>query len=116
MSVDASAHPLDARFVQVHAGHEEADPFRLGNDVQAAFPQGLSGLLHRHDGDREPVLEIRDDGMHGLGTGEVRDDGPEGAALLEGKHGKEPMQGVQVPGRNDEGNLSHKQGVYRLQR
>jgi hypothetical protein len=35
---------------------------------------------------------------------------------LERKHRKEPMQGVQVPGRNDEGNLCHKQGFLSLQR
>ena len=112
VSVDAAAHALDARFVQVHAGREEAHPFRLGNDVQTAFPQGLPGLLHRHDGYREPVLEIRNDGTHGLGTGEVCDDDPEGAALLERKHGKEPVESIQVPGRNDERNLCHNKGFY----
>ena len=110
--VDAPAHPLDARFVQVRAGHEEAHPFRLGNGVQTAFPEGLSGLLHRHGGNRETVLEIRDDGPYGFGAGQVHDDGAEAAAFLEGEHGQGPVERVQVPGRYDESDLSHMQGIY----
>ena len=110
--VDAAAHALDARFVQVDARGQEAHPFRSGSGVQAAFPQGLAGLFHRHDGDRKTVLEVRNKGTDRLGAGKVHDDGTEGAAFLESKHGKDPVEGVQVPGGNDEGNLGHKLGVY----
>ena len=112
MPVDAPAHPFDARFVQIHAGREEAHPFGFGDGLQAPFPEGLSGLLHRNGGNREMVLEVRDDGTHGFGAGKVHDDGAETAALLEREHGQGPVEGVQVPGRNDEGDLSHMQGFY----
>ena len=116
MIVDAAAHALDTDGVEVHARGQETDPFRLGGGVKAAFPQGLPGEVHRHHGKRETVLEIRLDGADGLGTGQVHDDGAEAGVFLEGKHGKGPVEGVQVPGGNDEGDLGHKRVVLSLQR
>jgi len=114
--VDAAAHALDAHLVEVHARGEEAHPFRRGSGVQAAFPQGLSGQVHGHRGDRETVLEIRHEGADGLGAGEVHDDGAETGVFLECKHGEGPVERVQVPGGNDKGDLGHKRGVLSLQR
>ena len=116
MVVDAAAHALDTDGIEVHARGQETNPFRLGDGVQAAFPQGLSGEVQRHHGKRETVLEIRLDGADGLGTGQVHDDGAEAGIFLEGKHGKGPVEGVQVPGGNDEGDLGHKRVVLSLQR
>ena len=110
VSVDAAVHPLHARFGKLHTREEEANPFRLGSGIQAAFPKRLPGLFHRHDGNREKVLEVGDDGADGLGAGQVHDDGAETGVLLERKHGKGPVEGVEVPGRNDEGDLGHMQG------
>ena len=109
VAVDTAAHPLDAGLGEVHARGEEAHPFRVGGGVQAAFPEGLAGLFHRHDRDRETGFEIRRGGADGGGAGEVHDDGAEGGVLLEGKHREGPVEGVEVPGRNDEGDLSHRQ-------
>ena len=109
VTVDAAAHPLDAQLGKVHARGQEAHPYRVGGGIQAAFPEGPAGLFHRHDGDRETVLEIRHGGGDGLGAGEVHDDGAETGVLLEGEHGEGPVEGVEVPGRNDEGDLGHGQ-------
>ena len=114
--VDAAAHALDAGLVEVHARGEEAHPFRIGGGIQTALPQGLPGEVHRHGGNREAVLEIGHEGADGLGAGQVHDDGAQAGVLLEGKHGKGPVERVQVPGGNDEGDLGHKRGVLSLQR
>jgi hypothetical protein len=83
MVVDAAAHALDAEFVEVHARRQEAHPFRLGGGIQAAFPHRLSLRVHRHDGNRKVVLEIRHDGADGLGAGKVHDDGAQAGVFLE---------------------------------
>ena len=116
MVVDATAHALDAEFIEVHARRQEAYPFRLGGGIQAAFPHRLSLRVHRHDGNRKVVLEIRHDGADGLGAGKVHDDGAQAGVFLERKHGKRPVERIQVPGGNDEGDLGHKSGVLSLQR
>ena len=111
VTVDTATHALDTQFGEVHARCEETYPFRVGSGVQAAFPQRLTGLFHRHGGNGETVLEIRHEGGDGFGTRKVHDDGAETVVFLEGKHGEGPVQGVEVPGRKDESDLGHSQQI-----